>query len=102
MEYSTLSIIDAHCHAGKGSGLTGPWDTRACLKKFVPRAKKAGITKINLFAALTSDYAIANAEVAEIVKSNRELFSGFAFLHAVNDRGRVFKLVEKAVEEYGF
>jgi len=22
-------IIDSHCHAGKGDGLTGPWDTDA-------------------------------------------------------------------------
>jgi hypothetical protein len=25
-------IIDAHCHAGKGDGLTGPWDTNAPLE----------------------------------------------------------------------
>ena len=22
-------VIDCHCHAGEGDGLTGPWDTRA-------------------------------------------------------------------------
>ena len=22
-------IVDCHCHAGKGDGLTGPWDTAA-------------------------------------------------------------------------
>ncbi|HEU0302639.1 MAG TPA: hypothetical protein VFR37_24475 [Longimicrobium sp.] len=25
-------IIDSHCHAGKGGGLTGPWDTDAPLR----------------------------------------------------------------------
>lgn len=95
-------IIDAHCHAGKGDGLTGPWNTRASLKKFVPRAIEAGISKINLFAAFHSNYVIANAEVASIVKANPELFFGFAFVHAVNDKGRVFKLVENAVKEHGF
>ena len=23
-----VPIIDCHCHAGTGDGLTGPWDTR--------------------------------------------------------------------------
>jgi predicted TIM-barrel fold metal-dependent hydrolase len=95
-------VIDAHCHAGKGDGLTGPWDTRASLKKFLYWSDKAGIKKTNLFAAFHSDYAIANAEVASIVNNNPQRFYGFAFIHAINDRGRVFSLVEKAVTEYGF
>lgn len=95
-------IIDAHCHAGKGDGLIGPWDTRASLKKFLGWSAQAGVSKINLFAAFHSDYAVANAEVASIVNSNRNRFFGFAFINAVNDRGRVFNLVQKAVEDYNF
>jgi hypothetical protein len=30
-------IIDCHWHAGKGDGLTGPWDTRAPLEKYIRR-----------------------------------------------------------------
>lgn len=97
-----MYIIDAHCHAGKGDGLTGPWDTRASLTNFIDWANEAGINKINLFAAFHSDYSIANAEVASIVKKNKPKFFGFAFVHAIHDRGRVFDLVKKAVEEYGF
>ncbi len=95
-------IIDAHCHAGTGNGLTGPWDTRASLKKHLPRAKKAGITATNIFAAFHSDYAVANAEVASIVNADPDFFFGFAFVHGTRDRGRIFRLVEKAVTEYGF
>ena len=95
-------IIDAHCHAGKGDGLVGPWDTRADLHKFLSWSEMAGISKINLFAAFHSDYAIANEEVAAIVKSNPNKFFGFAFINAINDRGRVFELVKKAVTQYGF
>jgi len=95
-------IIDAHCHAGKGDGFTGPWDTRASLKKFLSWSDKAGIQRTNLFAAFHSDYSIANAEVASIVNSNRARFFGFAFVNATNDRGNVFKLVKRAVTEYGF
>lgn len=97
-----MFIIDAHCHAGKGSGLTGPWDTRAPLKKFLGWAARAGISKINLFAAFHENYAEANAQVASIVQSNPEKFFGFAFVHSVHDSGKVFKLVEKAIVEYGF
>ena len=51
-------IIDSHCHAGKGDGLTGPWDTAAPLDKYLVRAARAGITHTVLFAAFHSDYAV--------------------------------------------
>lgn len=97
-----MLIIDAHCHAGKGDGFTGPWDTRASLKNFLTWSANAHISKTNLFAAFHSDYAVANAEVAAIVNANRNRFYGFAFVHAVHDRGRIFELVKKAVVNYGF
>ena len=60
-------IIDCHCHAGHGDGLTGPWDTAAPLDKYLRRAAQAGIDRTVLFAAFHSDYAVANREVARIV-----------------------------------
>lgn len=95
-------IIDCHCHAGKGDGLTGPWDTAAPLEKYVQRARAAGIDKTVLFAAFHSDYAIANKHVAEIVRAQPDRYFGFAFVHAAHDRGRIGKLVGRAVERYGF
>jgi predicted TIM-barrel fold metal-dependent hydrolase len=95
-------IIDSHCHAGKGDGLTGPWDTAAPLDKYLRRAARAGITHTVLFAAFHSDYAVANREVARIVRSRPDRFFGFAFINAVHDRGRVQALVRQAVEEFGF
>jgi predicted TIM-barrel fold metal-dependent hydrolase len=97
-----MLIIDAHCHAGHGDGLTGPWDTRASLEKFLGWSAAAGIHRTNLFAPFHSDYARANAEVAAIVRSRPRRLYGFAFIHPVNDRGRVFRLVRTAVLEYGF
>jgi uncharacterized protein len=97
-----MLIIDAHCHAGKGDGFTGPWDTRASLKNFLSWSKNAGIGKTNLFAAFHSDYSVANAEVSSIVNSNPDRFFGFAFVHSIHDRGRVFELVKRAVTVYGF
>lgn len=95
-------IIDAHCHAGKGDGLTGPWDTAAPLDRYLRRAAKAGIRRTVLFAAFHSDYAVANQEVARIMASRPDRFYGFAFVHAQRDRGRMMSLVRQAVEEFGF
>jgi uncharacterized protein len=95
-------IIDCHCHAGKGDGLTGPWDTAAPLEKFLGWSAAEGIDRTVLFAAFHSDYAVANREVARIVASRPDRFYGFAFIHPLIDRGRVQSLVREAVEAFGF
>ncbi len=95
-------IIDCHCHAGKGDGLTGPWDTAAPLGDYLRRAKAARIDRTVLFAAFHSDYRVANREVAAIVRGRPDRFWGFAFLHPVHDRGRVEAMIREAVFEYGF
>jgi predicted TIM-barrel fold metal-dependent hydrolase len=95
-------IIDCHCHAGSGDGLTGPWDTSAPLDRYVDRAREAGITHTVLFAAFHSDYAVANREVAEIVAREPGRYFGFAFVHAERDRGRVKGMIAEAVQRYGF
>jgi predicted TIM-barrel fold metal-dependent hydrolase len=95
-------IIDCHCHAGQGDGLTGPWDTAAPLDKYLRRAAQARIDQTVLLAAFHADYAIANREVARIVASRPHRFFGFAFVNPASDRGRVLKLVQQAVEEFGF
>lgn len=95
-------IIDCHCHAGTGDGLTGPWDTRAPLEKYLHRAAAAGIERTVLLSAFHSDYAVANREVARIVASRPDRFYGFAFIDAERDRGRMDQLVRQAVEEFGF
>jgi uncharacterized protein len=95
-------IIDCHCHAGAGDGLTGPWDTRAPLQDYLRRASAARIRRTVLFAAFHSNYAVANQEVARIVAGRPDGFYGFAFVHPEHDRGRVHELVKIAVERYGF
>ena len=95
-------IIDCHCHAGKGDGLTGPWDTNAPLEKYLLRASRAGIDRTVLFAAFHSDYATANREVARIVRSRPNRFYGFAFINPKRDAGRVKRMIEEAVRHHGF
>lgn len=95
-------IIDCHCHAGQGDGLTGPWDTDAPLGLYLRRAARAGIRRTVLFAAFHTDYAVANRAVARIVAARPERFYGFAFVHAERDRGRVQAMVGHAFRRYGF
>ncbi|MHA6247935.1 amidohydrolase family protein [Pontibacter sp. CAU 1760] len=95
-------IIDCHCHAGKGDGLTGPWDTDAPLTDYVKWAREAGIQKTVLFAAFHSDYQVANRQVAGIVRRHPGMFYGFAFIHPQRDSGRVYEMVKTAVQQYKF
>jgi predicted TIM-barrel fold metal-dependent hydrolase len=95
-------IIDCHCHAGRGDGLTGPWDTAAPLDRYLRRCARAGIGRSVIFAAFHSNYAWANREVARLVATRPDRLYGFAFVHPVRDRGRVHGMVHQAVEEYGF
>ena len=95
-------IVDSHCHAGKGDGLTGPWDTDAPLEAYLRRCREAGIDRSVIFAAFHSDYGRANRQVARIVASRPDRFYGFAFVNPERDRGRVAALVKTAVVDDGF
>lgn len=95
-------IIDAHCHAGLGDGLTGPWDTSAPLDRYLARADAAGIDRTVLIPAFHSDYAVANRALARIVASRPNRFLGYAMAHPVRDAGRVRRMVREAREGYGF
>lgn len=97
-----MEVIDCHCHAGKGDGLTGPWDTSAPLGEYLRRAARAGIRRTVLFPAFRSDYRIANREVAQIVARNPRRFLGFAFLHPLRDAGRIGPMIREAVRCFGF
>jgi predicted TIM-barrel fold metal-dependent hydrolase len=92
-----MTIIDCHCHAGEGDGLTGPWDTRARLAPYLRRAREAGIGRTVLFAAFHSSYAQANSQVFRIVAAHPERFYAFAFVHPAHDSGRVSALLGNAV-----
>jgi uncharacterized protein len=95
-------IIDAHCHAGKGDGLTGPWDTDASLAAYTRRAQSAGIQRTVIFAPFHSDYSVANRAVARLVAADPHRFIGFVFVHAKRDAGRIATMVGEAVSTWGF
>jgi predicted TIM-barrel fold metal-dependent hydrolase len=95
-------IIDCHCHAGRGDGLTAPWNTDAPIEPYLRRARAAGIDRTIVFAPFHGDYETANAQVARIVARHSRRLIGFAFVHPRRDAGHIFAMVERAVSGYGF
>lgn len=95
-------VVDIHCHAGTAEKLQAPWTTRADLSAYLERAEEVGIDKTVVFAITSDDYKRANAEVAEIVARYPEKLIGFARIHAERDKGRIDRLLRRAVEDYCF
>ncbi len=95
-------IVDCHCHAGKGDGLSVPSDTNASLEGYLQRASRAGINRTVLFSVFHSDYLVANRQVARITRSAPDRFFGFAFVHPHRDGGRIYQMIREAVERHGF
>jgi predicted TIM-barrel fold metal-dependent hydrolase len=95
-------IIDIHCHAGKGDGFRGPWDTEAPIERHLARARAAGIHTTVVFPVFNSDYAAANARLARIVRARPRELIGFAAVHPARDAGRAAAMIGRAVEVYGF
>ena len=86
-------IVDCHCHAGHGDGLTGPWNTAAPIGTYLKRARAVGIAKTVVFAPLHLDYARANAEVAGIVRAHPGRLIGLG-AHDAGDLGVRPRVVE--------
>lgn len=95
-------IIDCHCHAGKGDLLTGPWDTKAAIEPYLKRARAAGIDKTVIFSPFHSNYNQANANTARIAARYPGRFICFAFVHTERDKGQIRKIIEQAVNNWGF
>lgn len=94
-------IIDCHCHAGKGDGLSAPADTDAPLAAYLARASAAGIDRTVIFAAFTDDYRRANRIIARMVAARPGRLMGFAFVHPVADKGRIAEMVAEAATQLG-
>jgi predicted TIM-barrel fold metal-dependent hydrolase len=94
-------IVDGHCHAGRGDGLTSPWDTEAPLGPYLRRARAAGIDRTVVVPGGNADYGRANRELARIVARHPARLVGFACVHARRDAGRVRQLVGEAVTRWG-
>jgi predicted TIM-barrel fold metal-dependent hydrolase len=95
-------IIDAHCHAGTGEGLSHPSNTDADISRYARRARAAGIDRTVVFATLTTDdYRAGNAQVGAIVRKDPRRYIGYVFVNPAYDRGRVRTVVEAAITDWG-
>ena len=82
-------IIDCHCHAGKGDGLTGPWDTDAPLEQYLLRAaQRRASTARSSSPPSTPTTPSPTARWRGSWRSRPDRFYGFAFVHPTRDRGR--------------
>jgi uncharacterized protein len=95
-------VIDAHCHAGLGDGMTAPWDTEARLEPYLRRAEVAGIDLTIVFPVFNSDYAAANDRLARIIARRPGRLIGFAGIHPARDAARTQQMIGRAVEVHGF
>jgi hypothetical protein len=95
-------IIDCHCHAGIGDRMTAPWNTVAPLRAYLRRAKAAGIDKTIVIPPFHSNYAAANDHLGRLVARFPDRLVGFAFVHAKRDAGRIFEMVGRALNKWGF
>jgi predicted TIM-barrel fold metal-dependent hydrolase len=66
------------------------------------RARAAGIDKTVVVGAFHSDYNKMNAEVARIIARHPARLIGFVFVHATRDAGRIFSMVQRAVQRWRF
>ena len=94
-------IIDAHCHAGKGTEMSAPWSTYADPKVTLRRAMEAGIDKTIIFPINNLTFEKANLEIAEIVKQHPEKFIGFAKHDPVREAGKIGELLTYEVQKLG-
>jgi predicted TIM-barrel fold metal-dependent hydrolase len=97
-----MTIIDCHCHAGKGDIMTAPWNTDAPLGAYFRRARAAGISKTVVFSLFHSDYEKANMQIARLVARYPDRLIGFAFVHPARDAGNIFNMVARAVTRWKF
>jgi hypothetical protein len=95
-------VIDFHCHAGKGDGMTAPWNTAAPLDAYLRRARAAGIQRTVVVPPFHSDYRTANAHLASLVARFPERLIGFAAVHPTRDAGRIRAMLSQAAGEWGF
>ncbi|MFQ5930747.1 MAG: amidohydrolase family protein [Acidobacteriota bacterium] len=98
---NSVSIIDAHCHAGRGEAMSAPWTTYADPEVTLRRAEKAGITKTVIFPINNPTYDKANQEISQIVARYPGHFIGFAKHDPETEAGRIKELLRREVQELG-
>jgi hypothetical protein len=94
-------VIDAHCHAGRGTAMSAPWSTRADVEVTLRHMAEAGIDRTVLFPINNTEYERANQEIAEICGRHPGKFLGFAKHDPQAEAGKIRGLLKREVEGLG-
>jgi predicted TIM-barrel fold metal-dependent hydrolase len=94
-------VIDAHCHAGRGTAMSAPWTTRADVEVTLRHMAEAGIDKTVIFPINNNEYEKPNQEVAEICGRYPGKFIGFAKHDPQTEAGRIAPMLRREVGSLG-
>jgi len=97
-----MTIIDSHCHAGRGVTGADPANPKGSFERYLQRAREAGISRTVIFSGFHSNYSIANREIGQMVSREPARFDGYAFVHSWRNRGQVKRIVTEGVTRFHF
>jgi len=99
------TIVDAHCHAGKGLNFgkddAAPWTNYNDPEWILRADDEAGIHKSVIFPISNSTYEEANREIAGYVRRWPDRFIGFAKHDAKTEEGKIGEKLRREVRELG-
>jgi predicted TIM-barrel fold metal-dependent hydrolase len=94
-------VIDAHCHAGAGTQMLAPWNTRADIQITLRHMTEAGIDRTIIFPINNAAYERPNQEIAEICQRHPGKFIGFAKHDPQAEAGKIPALLKHEVQRLG-
>jgi uncharacterized protein len=94
-------VIDAHCHAGTGTAMQAPWNTRADHDITLRHMAEAGIDRTVVFPINNQEYGRANRELSEICKRYPDKFIGLAKHDPQTEAGRIAEMLRREVKTLG-
>lgn len=94
-------VIDAHCHAGTGTAMQAPWNTRADVEITLRHMREAGIDRTVVFPINNTEYADANRELAAICRRYPDKLIGFAKHDSQTEGGRIAGMLREEVRTLG-
>jgi uncharacterized protein len=94
-------VIDAHCHAGTGTAMQAPWNTRADHEVTLRHMAEVGIDRTVIFPINNQEFGRANREIAEIAKRYPDKFIGFAKHDPQTEGGRIAEMLRAEVKTFG-
>lgn len=106
-EERRFSVIDAHCHAGRGinygksEATCDPWTTYNDPRWTLRRMDEVGIDRTIIFPINNTTYKGANEEIARYVRQWPERFIGFAKHDAATEAGKIPGMLRREVRELG-